>query len=296
MKKHPHIKAKAMPRNSSSSSSRPAPPPCAPPAWAEMGINEPPPPLFPDRRQQYHARAADGWVGQGSWSEVVAAAVSMQHQWQQAQVAQRKAQNAAKAAKRALARVQQMHEDMATRGNLEAAEFLMRQKMTGKRLIGSLPKPMSAYPVTQMPGDDEESFEEAATVLQPAPEGEVEPGGDDHDCVYCVAGNDYEHTLVLESQHEEEDHVSQVPDENAADGEQTMFEGIPDDDTQPDDVQTLFLAGDDRTVFPEDDPAFFEDDADDDATICPAGDDLPADATHDGVSVPIGAFKKRRTS
>jgi hypothetical protein len=22
-----------------------------------------------DRRQQYHARAADGWVGQGSWSE-----------------------------------------------------------------------------------------------------------------------------------------------------------------------------------------------------------------------------------
>jgi hypothetical protein len=37
-----------MPRNSSSSSSRPAPPPCAPPAWAEMGINEPPPPLFPD--------------------------------------------------------------------------------------------------------------------------------------------------------------------------------------------------------------------------------------------------------
>ena len=190
-------------------------------------------------------------------------------------------------------------QDMATRGNLEAAEFLMRQKMSGKRLLGSLPKPMSAYPVTQMPGDDEESFEEAATV-QPAPEGEV---GDGHDCVYCVAGNDYEHTLVLESQHEEEDHVSQVHDENAADGEQTIFEGIPDDDTQPDDVQTLFLAGDDRTVFPqedreqpEDDPAFFEDDAGDDATICPAGDDLPADATHDGVSVPIGAFKKRRTS
>jgi len=43
--------------------------------------------------------------------QVMAAAVSMQHQWQQAQVAQRKAQNAAKAAKRALARVQQMHED-----------------------------------------------------------------------------------------------------------------------------------------------------------------------------------------
>ena len=43
--------------------------------------------------------------------QAMAAAISMQHQWQQAQVAQRKAQNAAKAAKRALARVQQMHED-----------------------------------------------------------------------------------------------------------------------------------------------------------------------------------------
>ena len=43
--------------------------------------------------------------------QVMAAAMVMQQQWQQAQVAQRKAQNAAKAAKRALARVQQMHED-----------------------------------------------------------------------------------------------------------------------------------------------------------------------------------------
>lgn len=43
--------------------------------------------------------------------QVMAAAMTMQRQWQEAQIAQRKAQNAAKAAKRALARVQQMHED-----------------------------------------------------------------------------------------------------------------------------------------------------------------------------------------
>ena len=192
---------------------------------------------------------------------------------------------------------------MATRGNLEAADFLMRQKMTGKKLLGSLPRPMSAYPVTRVPGDDEESFEETATAVQPAPE---DDGEVDHGCVYCVAkpDHDYEHTLVLESQYEEED-ASPVPaDELAADGDmdqQTVFEG-PDDDVQPDDVQTVFFAGDDPTVFPEEDELTidaqsFEDDADD-ATVCPGDGCQRADdnTTHgDGMSLPIGAFKKRRT-
>ena len=182
---------------------------------------------------------------------------------------------------------------MATRGNTEAADFLLRQKMTGKRLINSLPKPMSAYPVTQKPGDDEESFEEDATV-QPLGEGEVEPEpeGGDHNCVYCVVGDDYEHTLILESQDDGEDHASQVFEDPADGGmdEQTVCEGIPNDDLQTEDVQTLCL--DDQTIFQEDD----QDDQtvlEDGATICPAEDD--GQSMHDGVNVPIGAFKKRRT-
>eukprot|EP00435_Cladocopium_sp_Y103_P034656 s3256_g9.t1 len=184
--------------------------------------------------------------------------------------------------------------DMANRGNTEAAAFLMNEKMKGKRLLGSLEKPLSAYPVTQKPDDDEESFVEEATVV-PAAEGEAQQDAVNY--FYRVGGDDYEHTLALES-HEDEEEDNGFPD---GEDEQTNFEGIPDDDTQPEDVQTLLAAEDDQTVFPqeddqisEDDQTFFEDDADDAVWQC---DELQAggDGTQDGLNVPIGAFKKRRT-
>ncbi len=46
--------------------------------------------------------------------EAIAATMSAQHQLQMAERAQRKAQNAAKTAKRALAQMQKMHEDRLT--------------------------------------------------------------------------------------------------------------------------------------------------------------------------------------
>ena len=52
-------------------------------------------------------------------------------------------------------------QDMAISGNNEAAEFLMRQKMTGKALLGGLHT--SPIAVTHVP-DDGEEFVETTTI------------------------------------------------------------------------------------------------------------------------------------
>lgn len=297
-----------MPRNSASSASS-APKPADQSVWERVGIPKPPEPLVPPphvaSHNDYGANAYghwgdDGWYG-ASMEQAMHAAAVMQHQWHAAHQAQRKAQNAAKAAKQALASFQKLQQDMATAGNTQAANFLMRQKMTGKALIGGL---HSAIPVTQAPDDGEEFYE--TTTVQP------EPVAREHG-VHVADMDDYQHTLQLEGDgfevdddgnlYEEPDHEHDHGDMQQLD-DKTIF---PDD--QPDEVEwdheAQTLHQDDETVLQEenedtqteiplDDQTVFQDDelqghhfddGDDEKRV-----QLP------GIDVPSGARKKRRTA
>ena len=205
-------------------------------------------------------------------------------------------------------------QDMATSGNNEAAEFLMRQKMTGKALLGGLHT--SPIAVTHVPDDGEEFVE--TTTIQPEPVAR-EPGFHVADMV------DYEHTLQLEGDGFEVDDDNldeQEPDQEDNHGDMQQLDDktiFPDDqphDELDDELQTLLqddatvfpdetedsqteMPADDRTVF-QDDPlqGHHVDDSDDgdDAVERDLWTNAEKRVQLPGIDMPIGARKKRRTA
>jgi len=199
-------------------------------------------------------------------------------------------------------------QDMATSRNTQAANFLMRQKMTGKALLGGLHSPIA---VTQVP-DDGEEFDETTTI-QPEHVAR-EPG-----LHVADMGGDYEHTLQLEGDGFEVEHGNLdecEPDQEDDHGDMQQPDDktlVPDDqpheDELDDELQTLLQ--DDATVFPDetedsqtqmpvDDPLqghHFDGSGDgDDAVARDLWTDAEKRIQLPGIDMPIGARKKRRTA
>ena len=183
----------------------------------------------------------------------------------------------------------------------------MRQKMTGKALIGGL---HSARSVTRVPDDGEEFYE--TTTIQPEPVAR-ERG------FHVPNMDDYEHTLQLEGDGFEVDDSNLDDEDELQHDDKTIFpddqpievEGddevqtlLQDDDTvapdENEDMQTE-IPGDDQTVFQDDQlQGHHFDDDDDDAREGQLARDLWKDVEKSvqlpGIDVPIGTCKKRRTA
>ena len=184
---------------------------------------------------------------------------------------------------------------MATSGNNEAAEFLMRQKMTGKALLGGLHT--SPIAVTHVPDDGEEFVE--TTTIQPEPVAR-EPG------FHVADDNLDEQEPDQEDNHgdmQQLDDKTIFPDDQPHDELDDELQTLLQDDAtvfpdETEDSQTEMPA-DDRTVF-QDDPlqGHHVDDSDDgdDAVERDLWTNAEKRVQLPGIDMPIGARKKRRTA